>query len=62
MPVGGGLPRWMDGIVDTGSMAANGSAVAVADRGGNLYVSEDGGRAWSRIADGLAAPSGVLVY
>jgi len=62
MPVGGALPRWMDGIVDTGSMAANGSAVAVADRGGNLYVSEDAGRTWSRIADGLAAPSGVLVY
>jgi len=62
MPVGGGLPRWMDGVVDTGSMAANGSAVAVADRGGNLYVSEDAGRTWLRIADGLAAPSGVLIY
>ena len=62
MPVGGALPRWMDGIVDTGSMAANGSAVAVADRGGNLYVSEDAGRTWLRIADGLAAPSGVLIY
>jgi len=62
MLVGGGLPRWMDGIVDTGSMAANGSAVAVADRGGNLYVSEDAGREWLLVARDLTAPSGVLIY
>jgi len=62
MLVGGGLPRWMDGIVDTGSMAANGSAVAMADRGGNLYVSEDAGREWLLVARDLTAPSGVLIY
>ena len=46
--VGGGLPAWTDGIVDTGCIATRGSAVALADRKGNLYVSADTGRSWSR--------------
>ena len=59
--VGGGLPAWTDGIVDTGCIATRGSAVALADRKGNLYISADTGRRWSRRADGLATPSSVLV-
>jgi hypothetical protein len=35
--VAGGLPNWMDGIADTGCIATHGSAVAIADRNGNLY-------------------------
>jgi hypothetical protein len=31
VPVTGGLPAWLDGIVHTGCIAANGLAVAVAD-------------------------------
>jgi photosystem II stability/assembly factor-like uncharacterized protein len=61
LPVGGGLPRWIDGIADTGNVAATGSAVAVADRSGNLYVSEDAGRTWTHVADHLAVPSSVCV-
>jgi photosystem II stability/assembly factor-like uncharacterized protein len=57
----GGLPPWIDGIADTGCIAAHASAVAFADRNGNLYVSADTGRSWSRQADGLAAPSSVLI-
>ena len=34
--VGGGLPEWTDGIIDTGCIATHGSAVALADRKGNL--------------------------
>jgi hypothetical protein len=51
----------MEGIVDTGCIAAHGSAVAVIDRAGNLYVSEDAGRAWSRRVDGLPPPSSILI-
>jgi hypothetical protein len=59
--VAGGLPAWLDGIVDTGCIATHDSAVAVADKQGNLYVSADAGRTWSRRADGIPAPSSVLI-
>jgi len=59
--IGGGLPTWTDGKVDTGCIAADGAAVALADRGGNLYVSTDTGRTWSRQADGLPPPSSLLI-
>ena len=59
--VGGGLPAWLDGIADTGCIATHGSAVAVADKKGNLYVSADTGRTWSRRADGIPTPSSVLI-
>ena len=59
--VGGGLPAWTDGIIDTGCIATRGSAVAFADRKGNLYVSANSGRSWSRQADGLPTPSSVLI-
>jgi hypothetical protein len=59
--VGGGLPVGTDGIVDTGCIATRGSEVAVADAKGNLYVSADTGRTWSRRASGLPSPSSVLI-
>ena len=59
--VGEGLPAWTDGIVDTGCIATGGSAVALADRKGNLYVSDNTGRSWSRRASGLPPPSSVLI-
>jgi hypothetical protein len=59
--VGGGLPAWTDGIIDTGCIATRGPAVAVADRNGNLYISADTGRSWSRRATGLPPPSSVLI-
>jgi hypothetical protein len=61
VPVDGGRPGWLQGITDTGCIAASGSAVAVADRAGNLYVSEDFGWAWTLRGTGLAGPSGVFV-
>ena len=57
----GGLPKWLDGIVDTGCIATRGPALAVADKGGNLYVSEDGGFSWLRRASGLPVMSSVLL-
>ena len=61
VPVGGGLPRWIEGIADTRCIATRASAVAVADRTSNLYVSADAGRTWSRRADGLPTTSSVLI-
>jgi hypothetical protein len=57
----GGLPEWLDGIVDTGCMAARGSALAIADKAGNLYASADAGRSWQRRASGLPGVSSVVV-
>jgi hypothetical protein len=59
--VGGGLPTWIDGIADTGCISTKGSAVAIADKKGNLYVSADSAHSWSRHADGLPSPSSILV-
>jgi hypothetical protein len=56
-----GLPKWTAGKVDTGCIATKGSMIAFADRGGNLYLSTEFGRAWSRINSELPAPSGVLI-
>ena len=56
-----GLPAWTDGKVDTGCIAAHGWAVALADWKGNVYVSADTGRTWSRQANGLPPPSNVLI-
>jgi hypothetical protein len=61
MPIGGGLPRWIDGIADTRCVATRGSAAAVSDRAGNLYVSTDAGSTWLRRADGLPPPSSVVI-
>jgi hypothetical protein len=61
LPVGGGLPRWIDGIADTGCIAVRGSAAAVVDRAGNLYTSDDAGSTWSNRADGLPSPSSLFI-
>lgn len=58
--VEGGMPAWTGGIADTGCIAAMGSSIAIADRAGNLYFSEDFGRTWLCESAGLEAPSGVL--
>lgn len=59
--VAGGLPKWIDGIADTGCIATHGSAVAIADRNGNLYLSDDTGGSWSSQTYGFPPPSSVLI-
>ncbi len=59
--VQGGLPLWLDGIADTQNIAVSGSTLAVVDRAGKLYSSQDAGHTWSRHADILPMPSSVLV-
>jgi hypothetical protein len=56
-----GLPRWLQGIADTDCIATRGSALAVADKGGNLYVSADAGSSWHRRDSGLPAISSLLL-
>jgi len=57
----GGFPTWTHGIVDTGCIAAYASSIAVADKGGNLYVSADAGRTWSHRANGLPGISSLVI-
>jgi photosystem II stability/assembly factor-like uncharacterized protein len=59
--VDGGLPEWIEGIADTGCIATLESALVVADKAGNLYVSADAGRTWSCRANGLPTTSSVLI-
>lgn len=58
-PVGGGLPPWLEGKVDTGGIAAGCGHAAVADRGGNLWRSREGSAGWERIASGLPCVAGM---
>jgi hypothetical protein len=55
-PLGGGMPKWIDGKADTDCIATRDAMVAVIDRSGRLYVSRDDGAAWSNPIDGLPAP------
>lgn len=60
-----GLSRWLAGIVDTGCIATHrsthGSALAVADKAGNLYASADAGHSWQHRDHGLPMMSKVLL-
>ena len=57
----GGLPKWLGGIVDTGCIATRGSAIAIADKDGNLYASEDAGQSWVHRDKGLPMISSLLL-
>jgi hypothetical protein len=59
--VEGGMPAWTVGIVDSGCIATSGSSIAVVDRAGNFYGSDDFGLAWSCRFARLPTPSGVLI-
>jgi hypothetical protein len=56
-----GLPRWLDGICDTDCVDVLGPAIALVDRAGTLYLSDDLGRSWSRFATGHRSPSSVAI-
>lgn len=56
-----GLPEWFTGNIDTHSLAADGATVAFASEDGHLFTSEDAGRRWSIVAEGLPEPSSALV-
>jgi hypothetical protein len=60
-PLGGGMPRWIDGKADTDCIATRDSTVAVIDQSGRLYVSHDDGASWSNLFDRLPVPSGLHI-
>jgi hypothetical protein len=60
-PLGGGMPRWIDGKADTNCIASRNSMVAVIDWSGHLYMSHDDGASWSPSVAGLSAPSGLHI-
>jgi hypothetical protein len=60
-PLGGGIPRWIDGLVDTNCIVAKDSWVAIISRRGRLYLSGDDGETWSCPLDGLPVPSGLHI-
>ncbi|MDB5671935.1 MAG: hypothetical protein JWO25_2894, partial [Alphaproteobacteria bacterium] len=59
--VGGGMPDWIDGIADSHCIATRDSMVAVIDRSGRIYWSQDDGASWSSPFDRLALPSGLYI-
>lgn len=56
-PLGGGMPRWIDGKADTNCIATRDSMVAVIDWSGHLYMSHDDGASWSCPFDDLTGPN-----
>jgi hypothetical protein len=61
IPVEGEILAWTKGSIDTGCIAVNGPSIAMADRAGDLYTSDDFGQTWSARSTGLPSPSGVLI-
>ncbi|HEX9506539.1 MAG TPA: hypothetical protein VGA62_11110, partial [Acidimicrobiia bacterium] len=56
-----GLPEWLEGNVDTGCLAANSTRAALVDGSGALWVSADGGSAWTQVGDGLRDATAVAI-
>ncbi len=63
-PLGGGMPKWTSGSPDTNCIATRDSMVALIDRSGRLYVSNDDGASWScavDLSDRQIVPSGLYI-
>lgn len=60
-PLSGGAPRWFEGIVDTDCIATRGSIVALIDRSGALYFSNDDAASWSAQCERLPLPSALFI-
>lgn len=52
--VGGGLPEWFDGNVDTHCLTSSGPTAYIG-HGGRVWRSDDKGGTWTEIADGLTS-------
>ena len=63
-PLGGGMPKWTGGSADTNCIATRDLIVAVIDRSGRLYVSNDDGAFWLSsvdLSDRQIVPSGLYI-
>jgi hypothetical protein len=54
-----GLPNELGGAVGPRQMAASGARAAAALPNGDVYLSDDGGREWTRLANGVRSVSEV---
>ena len=59
--VSDGLPLWLEGKIDTARIAAGDGRAAIADGGGNLWLSGAGSRGWERIATNVPYGPGILI-
>jgi hypothetical protein len=57
----GGLPEWFADNVDTYCLDANAGSATLGTSDGVVFVSEDAGRSWSKIAPGLPSISCVVL-
>jgi hypothetical protein len=57
----GGLPEWFADNIDSGCLAAEGDRVAFGTERGEVYLSEDAGETWTRIANGLPPVRGLIL-
>lgn len=61
-PLDGGMPAWTAGITDTHCIATRDAMVAIIDREGNIYLSQDDGLTWSHTPARVpSAPSGIYI-
>jgi hypothetical protein len=58
---GGGLPEWFPSNIDTHCLGARDALVAFGTDQGEVWVSEDEGRTWTKAADDIPAVTAVLV-
>jgi hypothetical protein len=56
-----GLPEWFDANVDTGCLAASGTAAAFGTADGSVYLSHDAGTSWEQAAADLPAVRSMLL-
>lgn len=56
----GGLPEWFASNLDTGQVSADGDKVALGTSGGELWLSQDGGGRFEKVAADLGVVTTVL--
>ncbi|MFK7957394.1 MAG: WD40/YVTN/BNR-like repeat-containing protein [Lysobacterales bacterium] len=59
--VTGGLPDWLDGIVDTSCIASRNDWMALVTARGSIYASEDAGCGWTKREETLPGVSSVVL-
>lgn len=59
--VAGGLPDWLNGIVDTACIASEHTDIAMISASGEVYLSTDAGYNWKKKDHLLAGVSSVLI-
>jgi hypothetical protein len=56
-----GLPEWFGSNLDSHCLAASGATIALGARDGRVYRSDDSGRTWEQVHEGLPAVTCLLI-